>query len=212
MKESRRKVDVEQLKKKKRILQKIQDIEVLMLLINVVIVTLWGYNNTRSEIAFFIVYVGSVSIFAILIFYSSILITRLDKQIFKIKIDKMKKTTKEENLKNYLTIKNETIQDKILSNQIKQIIFKNCGEKELKADILLGEGKLISSIAFPKEEILSLINQKEKKFILQSIIDSITIEELENEKVKISIKPKNDTAITNECYYEELLKMFEIKE
>lgn len=211
MKENRRKDDLEQLKKQRIILQKIIGIQLLIVVLSFFVLALWEYKANQSHrVVEMVIFV--VGLFYVIMFlYIIVIQTKLNKKLAKIKKAKIMEMVKDGNLKKFLKPKNEIIIQRILSTQIKQILFKDCTKKELKAEMIIGNNKLLYPICFPKEKILALIDREGKNRILESVIDSITIDELEDEIVKINIKPINSKPITVECCYDQLMEYFDVK-
>lgn len=211
MKEKTRKDEFEQLKKQKNILQKIVGIQFLIIASSFFLVGLWENKTNQNYKTVEMVIFGMGLFYAILILCILVIQTKLNKKLVKIKKDKIAEMMKEGNLKRFLKLKNEDITQQILSTQIEQILFKDCTRKELKAEILLRNNTLLYPVCFSKEKILTLIEKEGKNLILESVIDSITIEEIEDELVKVNIKPAYDNPITVECSYNQLNEWFEVK-
>lgn len=127
----------------------------------------------------------------------------------KLKVIEIKKKAKEGNLKNVIVLKSENMQNEIVSNNIEKILFKEKNQTELIVEIYLKSGFCIP-LHIQVEELLSILGPKTKEDILENVIDSITIEDIEKSTMQVHIDTKGYT-INEKADDYNLIGWFELK-
>lgn len=109
-----------------------------------------------------------------------------------LKILEIKDRARKGNMKDVIVIENNKIRNKILINNIEKLLlkgFKEGSENILTVETFMKNGKCLS-FQIHEEKILSILSQKSKEAILDNVIDSITIEDLEQETMQVKINSK----------------------
>lgn len=134
---------------------------------------------------------------------------KIRKEQERLRVAKIKNKAKEGNLKNVVVLKSENIQNKILVNNIEKILFKGKDKTNLIVEIYLKSG-LCLPLHIQAEKVLSILSSETKEEILENVVDSITIEDLEKSTMQVHINTKGYT-IDKEADDYNLISWFELK-
>lgn len=221
-KEKKRELTIEQLEKRENITDKIAICSAITAMVgSIAIVAILTIISVVTGITFSYNYVfARYALFALLCFLICIISSKLSEAYgIKIrdktkmyKVNTVKKMAGGENIKEKVTLKGETLQNAILSNNIDKVVFKEIKvgaiipkDADCTIELYLKDGSCLKSF-FSMKDFLKLINRATKARILNHVIKSIKIE---NSEVSIDADNFNyKEKVTDD----ELDEMFELKE
>ncbi len=221
-KEKKRELTIEQLEKRENITDKIAICSAITAMVgSIAIVAILSIISVVTGITFSYYYVfARYALFALFCFLISIISSKLSEAYgIKIrdktkmyKVNTLKKMAGGENIKEKVTLKGETLQNAILSNNIDKVVFREIKvgaiipkDADCTIELYLKDGSCLQSF-FSMEDFLKLINRATKARMLNHLIKIIKIENSE-----LTIVAENCSwrkSVTDD----ELLDIFELKE
>lgn len=221
-KEKKRELTIEQLEKRENITDKIAICSAITAMVgSIAIIAILSIISVVTGITFSYNYVfARYALFALFCFFICIISSKLSEAYgIKIrdktkmyKVNTVKKMAGQENIKEKVTLKGETLQNVILSNNIDKVVFREIKvgtiipkDADCTIELYLNDGSCLQSF-FSMEDFLKLIDRATKARMLNHLIKSIKIE---NSEVTIDAENFNwKEKVTDD----ELIEMFELKE
>lgn len=221
-KEKKRELTIKQLEKRENITDKIAICSAITAMVgSIAIIAILSIISVVAGITFSYYYVFKrYALFALFCFLISIISSKLSEAYgIKIrdktkmyKVNTLKKMAGGENIKEKVTLKGETLQNAMLSNNIEKVVFKEIKvgaiipkDADCTIELYLKDGSCLQSF-FSMEDFLKLINRATKARMLNHLIKSIKIENSEVSIVADNFNYKEK--VTDD----ELNEMFELKE
>ena len=228
MKKEKRELTLEQLKKRRKIFDKISAILSIIALIGCVIIAfiiILTFNELKNEIL--LVYpLHGIFFLGLAIISNKISLMYKEKiQISKkaMKVAAIKEKAKEGKLKKSVIIKKTDIIENILNIGIEKIVIQAISyegsriiqkDASFTASIYLKDGHCLSPILISNRKVNRLLNPKLEENILDLLITDIDLHNEVNDEIELSIIGKDEF-----IYYEEsgikddeLLEIFDLKE
>lgn len=146
-----------------------------------------------------------------LICFSKVTSTFLEMKIISLQkkqdqIVNLKEKSKEGDLKKLLYIKENAFTNSILCKNISKIEIKHIENTRLIVDICFGKELCIKDVKIPIDALLKEVNNQTKKSIATKLIDSIKLDNLEDENMKLTIEAGNlkyeNEKVTNQNLFE----------
>lgn len=220
MKKEKRELTIEQLEKKAKVAAKIVSVAVITYLFSLILIMVLFFaflvlGNTKATI--YIIF-GNHVIFIfvfLLIIVARKIETICSEEICskqrQIEIEKMKIEAKKGNLQNFVDLVDENIIEYILSRSIEKVEIDMIDGLYFSTTIQLDDNKQQDRVYIPIKEFISIIDENNKKKMLESIIQKI---ELKNsrEKKEFVIRSSDVVYVEGLEDEDELLEIFKLKE
>lgn len=137
---------------------------------------------------------------------------RIEKKKKQIRISTIKELAKEGELKKSVKIINKQIIAEILSKNIKKITIDDIEGSNCVTSIQFEDKTCQSKVYISAEKLISILDEKSKREMLQNLINYIGIGNLEETTKEVQIIGKNFLYTNSNMTDEELLKLFDLKE
>lgn len=220
MKKEKRELTIEQLEKKAKVAAKIVSVAVITYLFSLILIMVLFFaflvlGNTKATI--YIIF-GNHVIFIfvfLLIIVARKIETICSEEICskqrQIEIEKMKIEAKKGNLQNFVDLVDEDIIEYILSRSIEKVEIDMIDGLYFSTTIQLDDNKQQDRVYIPIKEFISIIDENNKKKMLESIIQKI---ELKNSRGKKEFVIRSSDVVYVEGLEDEdeLLEIFKLKE
>lgn len=220
MKKEKRELTIEQLEKKAKVAAKIVSVAVITYLFSLILIMVLFFaflvlGNTKATI--YIIF-GNHVIFIfvfLLIIVARKIETICSEEICskqrQIEIEKMKIEAKKGNLQNFVDLVDEDIIEYILSRSIEKVEIDMIDGLYFLTTIQLDDNKQQDRVYIPIKEFISIIDENNKKKMLESIIQKI---ELKNSRGKKEFVIRSSEVVYVEGLEDEdeLLEIFKLKE
>lgn len=220
MKKEKRELTIEQLEKKAKVATKIVSVAVITYLFSLILIMVLFFaflvlGNTKATI--YIIF-GNHVIFIfvfLLIIVARKIETICSEEICskqrQIEIEKMKIEAKKGNLQNFVDLVDEDIIEYILSRSIEKVEIDMIDGLYFSTTIQLDDNKQQDRVYIPIKEFISIIDENNKKKMLESIIQKI---ELKNSRGKKEFVIRSSDVVYVEGLEDEdeLLEIFKLKE
>ena len=212
MKKEKRELNLEQLKRIRKIAKIIALVVYWLCFVSaitgIIIAKIAEINS--DKLIYFICLIMFSSLAIWIFFVDSYIESKIRDKEDELKVTKIKSKAKKGNLKNTIILKSENIQNEILSSNIDKIVLRGKVNEILIVEIFLKNGSCLP-VNLKEEKVLSILSEKTKENILEKVINSITIEDLEKSTMQVKIDTKGEI-ITQIADDYNLLGWFDLKE
>lgn len=217
-KEKKRELTLKQLERRNNIATKTQNIAIIIDLIGlsiIAILTIPCKDNQAIGIILLIALIHSTLWFGV----NLISMKLAEKYKYKISIKEkairvnvIKKVAKDDNIEEFVTLKDKKIITDILSKNITKIVIDNIDESNFVTSIQLSDTTWQQNIYISIEKLISVLDENSKKEMLNHLIKDIRIGNLKEKTVEVTINGQGFCYTNTQATDDELFEMFELKE
>jgi len=129
-----------------------------------------------------------------------------------IKIAAIKEKSKEGSLKESVIIRDKKVVEDILSRSINKIVIDNIEGPNFVTSVQLEDTTWQSQVYIPANKLISILDEKSKKEMLDYLIKDIKIGNIAGETTEVTINSSCFLYTNPQTTDEELIEMFELKE
>ena len=211
MKKEKRKLTLEQLEREKKFFERLSKILVILFFLMIIFIV-----KAQGSVVMTIICIVIELLLYVMILLSDKVSDKIENKIKKqMKLEFLKQLVKEHggNIKAFVSIMDEKVITDILSKNIEKIVIDFTQDLKVGiTTIYFSNDGPQSGVRILKENLIFLLNEKCKKKILNSCVESIKLTEFGENKKQIVISGPGFCYVDEKASEDELLEMFELKE